>query len=63
MDNKSAELAKNVKKILPSFKYYQSSKNSMHKATFLTRVSDPVANEGYPTFEIQNKTPPKKPLK
>ncbi|MEL7671010.1 hypothetical protein [Methanobacterium sp.] len=50
MDNKSAELAKNVKKTLPSFKYYQSSKNSMHKATSVTRVSDPIANEGYPTF-------------
>ena len=49
-DNKSVELAKNVKKTLPSFRYYQSSKNNIHKATSVIRVSDPIANEGYPTF-------------
>lgn len=50
MDNKSVALAQNVKKTLPSFRYYQSSKNNMYKATSVTRVSDPIANEGFPTF-------------
>ncbi|MGB9978870.1 hypothetical protein [Methanobacterium sp.] len=50
MDNKSVELAKNVKKTLPSFSYYQSLKNTPYKATSVIRVSDPIANEGYPTF-------------
>ena len=50
MDNKSVELAKNVKKTLPSFNYYQASKNKHYKATSVIRVSDPIANEGYPTF-------------
>ena len=50
MDNKSVALAQNVKKTLPSFRYYQSSKNDMYKATSVTRVSDPIVNEGFPTF-------------
>ena len=50
MDNKSVELAQNVKKTLPSFRYYQSSPNSVYKSTSVTRVSDPIAAEGYPTF-------------
>ena len=50
MDNKSVELAKNVKKTLPSFNYYPASKNKHYKATSVIRVSDPIANEGYPTF-------------
>ena len=50
MDNKSVALAQNVKKTLPSFRNYQSSKNNMYKATSVTRVSDPIANEGFPTF-------------
>ncbi len=50
MDNKSVALAKNVKKMLPSFSYYQSPKNNPYKATSVIRVSDPIANEGYPIF-------------
>ncbi len=50
MDNKSVTLAKSVKKMLPSFRYYQSYRNSPYKATSVIRVSDPIANEGYPTF-------------
>jgi hypothetical protein len=50
MDNKSVSLAINVKKTLPSFNYYQSSKSNPYKATSVIRVSDPIANEGYPTF-------------
>lgn len=50
MDNKSVELAKNVKKTLPSFNYYPSPKNTPYKATSVIKVSDPLANEGYPTF-------------
>lgn len=50
MDDKSIELAKKVKKTWPSFNYYQSPKNNIYKATSVIRVSDPIANEGYPTF-------------
>ncbi len=50
MDEKSVTLAKDVKKALPSFNYYQSSKNNPYKATSVIRVSDPIANKGYPTF-------------
>lgn len=50
MDNKSVELAQNVRKMLPLFKYYKSSKNNPYKSTSVIRVSDPIAAEGYPTF-------------
>ena len=50
MDNKSVEIAKNVKKTLPSFNYYPSSRNNPYKATSVVLVSDPIANEGCPTF-------------
>ncbi len=58
MDNKSVEIAQNVQKTLPSFKYYKSPKKSRYKATSVTRVSDPIAAEGYPTFvyEIPEET-------
>ncbi len=60
MDNRSVSLAQNVKKTLHSFNYYQSPKNTPYKATSVIRVSDPIANEGYPTlvYEIpeQNTT-------
>ncbi len=50
MDNKSVELAQNVRKTLPSFRYYKSPKKSLYKATSVIKVSDPIAAEGYPTF-------------
>ncbi len=50
MDNKSVELAQNVRKALPSFRYYKSPKKPLYKATSVTRVSDPIATEGHPTF-------------
>jgi len=50
MDNKSVELAQNVRKTLPSFKYYKAPQKNIHKATSAIRVSDPIAAEGYPTF-------------
>ena len=58
MDNKSVELAQNVKKMLPSFKYYRTPQKKLYKATSVIKVSDPIAAEGYPTFvyEIPEKS-------
>jgi hypothetical protein len=48
MDKKSVKIAENVPKITP-LKYYKPSENE-YKSTSALKVSDPIAEEGYPTF-------------
>ena len=50
MDKESVVLAENVRKVIPSFKYYKASSDSRSNSTSAIRVSDPIAAAGYPVF-------------
>lgn len=49
MDNRSVDLAENVKKMFPQLNYYKATNATKH-STSAIRVSNPIAESGTPVF-------------